>query len=238
MGGAADRRLDPLFDKVRVMMMEGTAPAPVFGLEASFYVGDAAAPRLLQEREGAQEVGKRCVSAVSELKEAIEVFFKPTTAAPRSADDFSDFYRALTVLWIRNVDASGTRGGPRAFVAIGNDTNKVGVPLHHVMRGDESVRMEPLNPKVPFTNLQRKAMAAYSTPLVPLMGQAEVTARVTGVIDRARMQRAVFYLQKPIERLAERLLACVPGACAVVVRTIELADGVVITVVEVFCGDA
>jgi hypothetical protein len=163
-------------------------------------------------------------AVVPELKDTVEVPFKPTAGMPQSAADFSDFYRLGITFWLHNP------GGPR--VGHLRHKGKYGVGMHLVMRGDDSVQLVAHDTTVPFTDLQRRALAAYSAPVMPLVGEKEIDAEIDGAIDG--VMRGIFYLQAPIAGLAQRLRG-VKGYCGSRQQNIRLAPGVVLTVVEVWC---
>jgi len=215
---------DPLARAVKVMMMEGTASAPVFGLEKPFYLPPAEARREVERERAARALEKAVVAAVPELKEATIVRFKPEMEAPTRIGDLNDFYVYVVSMWIHNP------GGPRCFHF--ERGGKIGTELFHVLRGSREVRLVAHDADVPFTDLERKFMVAPDTPVAPLVKLEDASSVTRGAVaDRDR--RAEFRFQREIPGLDARLQR-ISGYRGHTLRCIRIYEGCQLYVLEVF----
>jgi hypothetical protein len=222
------RSRDRLHSAVKVMMMEGTAPAPVFGLHKGFYFTKEPeeAARQVQLAKNAAVTETQVVAAVPELKEFVCVPFKSLAQEPKVGAELSDFYVYVISAFVNNP------GGPRTFHF--KHQGKIGVSLIEVMRGDRKVQLVPHSLQVPFTDLQRRALASFDTPVMPLVKPQGEDVRSEGDGDVGdRSKRAEFFFQRPIEGLAEKLRR-VPNYKAYRLREIFIYEGCKLHVLEVF----
>jgi hypothetical protein len=96
------------------------------------------------------------------------------------------------------------------------------------------VQLVPHSLQVPFTDLQRRALASFDTPVMPLVKPQgeDVRSEVDGDVGD-RSKRAEFFFQRPIEGLAEKLRR-VPNYKAYRLREIFIYEGCKLHVLEVF----
>lgn len=213
---------DPLCNRVKVMMMEGTASAPVFGLEKSYYLPPDEATKENARIVRANELEARVVAKIPQLKGTRPIGFKPTTSAPKQVRDLSEFYVYVISMWIVSAHS-------RCYHFMRD--NKIGVELFYPMRADSKIRLLPQDDDVPFTELERKALVSFDTALLPLTKLEEVTSDTEGVRDRDNMVE--FHYQKEIPNVVDKLKK-IPGYSGHSLRCITLYESCVLHILQVF----
>jgi hypothetical protein len=221
---ARARESNTLWDKVHVLMAEGTNFCDYFGMEKTFYLPKAEAEAEVKKIEQMQVYYERVVDQVPDLANKTVIRFKPLDIAPQEPQDLSDFYCYILTLWIL---AEGT--DPIAYNFVHN--KKIGTGLHHVMRGNPEIRLLPHVTNVSMGPAARMSLLSFETPVVPLVPLGSAEEILFG--KKNEDAYVEFRYQTKIPNL-EQLLSKVEGFRGYSERIVQITEGSQVHILQVY----